>query len=179
MSSGVHAGEISLATTFNDACFGVYHGLTSLSRLHKMRVLGAQLLEVALGIPDPGSVRSEEKIHFFQGALVRFRIKGPYHWYADSVANAKDVECDLVDGIEHDWAKESLRPSVSGGKSSVRYLQLTSHPLPMAQPTTPQALPFARTARGKISAGYNSGTVNHVAPKMAVKMKTMDAAAIP
>jgi hypothetical protein len=49
----------------------------------------------------------------------------------------------------------------------------------MLQPTTPQAFPFARTASGKISAGYSQGTVNHVAPKTAVKMKTIDAAPAP
>ena len=45
---------------------------------------------------------------------------------------------------------------------------LTHQPLPIDQPTTPQALPLARTWRGKISAGYNHGTVSHVAPKIAV-----------
>ena len=49
----------------------------------------------------------------------------------------------------------------------------------MLQPTTPHALPLARTARGKISAGYSHGTVSQVAPKTAVKMKTMAAAPAP
>ena len=48
----------------------------------------------------------------------------------------------------------------------------TVHPLPIDQPTTPQALPRARTSNGKISAGYSHGTVNHVAPKMAVNKNT-------
>lgn len=48
----------------------------------------------------------------------------------------------------------------------------TVHPLPIDQPTTPHALPRARTFNGKISAGYSHGTVNHVAPKMAVNKKT-------
>ena len=46
-----------------------------------------------------------------------------------------------------------------------------SQPFPIDQPTTPQAFPFARTSRGKISAGYNHGTVSQVAPKVAVKRK--------
>lgn len=74
----------------------------------------------------------------------------------------------------------------------------THQPLPMDQPTTPQALPFARTCSGKIchvvskahchqasriqertSAGYNQGTVNHVAPKIAVYKYTKNTAAPP
>jgi hypothetical protein len=57
--------------------------------------------------------------------------------------------------------------------------KLTSHPFPILQPTTPQAFPRARTARGKISAGYTQGTVNQVAPKVEVKMKIIEAAAAP
>jgi hypothetical protein len=57
--------------------------------------------------------------------------------------------------------------------------RLTSHPFPILQPTTPQAFPRARTARGKISAGYTQGTVNQVAPKVEVKMKIIEAAAAP
>ena len=52
-------------------------------------------------------------------------------------------------------------------------------PLPMDQPTTPHALPLARTSRGKISAGYSQGTVSQVAPKVAVKMKIMATAPLP
>ena len=48
-----------------------------------------------------------------------------------------------------------------------------NQPLPIDQPTTPQALPLARTSKGKISAGYNHGTVSHVAPNVAVKRKIM------
>ena len=55
----------------------------------------------------------------------------------------------------------------------------TNQPLPMLHPTTPHALPLARISSGKISAGYSHGTVNHVAPKMAVKRKTKKVAAIP
>ena len=55
----------------------------------------------------------------------------------------------------------------------------TSQPLPMLHPTTPHALPFARISSGKISAGYSHGTVNQVAPKMAVNRKTKKVAAIP
>ena len=40
-----------------------------------------------------------------------------------------------------------------------------TYPFPILHPTTPQELPLARTWIGKISAGYNQGTVNHVAPK--------------
>jgi hypothetical protein len=40
-------------------------------------------------------------------------------------------------------------------------------------------LPRARTASGKISAGYNHGTVSQVAPKVEVKMKIIEAAAAP
>jgi hypothetical protein len=49
----------------------------------------------------------------------------------------------------------------------------------MDHPTTPKAFPLARTANGKISAGYNQGTVNQVAPKVAVKITIIEAAAIP
>ena len=56
---------------------------------------------------------------------------------------------------------------------------LTVHPLPTLQPTTPQALPLARTWRGKISAGYSQGMVSHVAPKPALKTKVKVAAAAP
>jgi len=59
------------------------------------------------------------------------------------------------------------------GQSSV------SQPLPILQPTTPHALPLARTSSGKISAGYSHGTVNQVAPKTEVKMYTNAAAAAP
>ena len=55
----------------------------------------------------------------------------------------------------------------------------TNQPLPMLHPTTPHALPFARISSGKISAGYSHGTVNQVAPKMAVNRKTKKVAAIP
>lgn len=55
----------------------------------------------------------------------------------------------------------------------------TVHPFPMDQPTTPHALPRARTSNGKISAGYSHGTVSHVAPKMAVKRKTKNIAPPP
>lgn len=46
-----------------------------------------------------------------------------------------------------------------------------SQPFPTDHPTTPHALPLARTSNGKISAGYNHGTVSQVAPKVAVKRK--------
>lgn len=70
----------------------------------------------------------------------------------------------------------------------------------LLQPTTPKALPFARTSRGKISAGYSHGTVSlrmelvmsqhidwnicvfktyQVAPKTNVNMYTKLAAAAP
>ncbi len=59
-----------------------------------------------------------------------------------------------------------------GGKSNH-----TSHPFPILHPTTPHAFPLARISSGKISAGYSHGTVNHVAPKMAVNRKTKNVAA--
>jgi hypothetical protein len=55
----------------------------------------------------------------------------------------------------------------------------TNQPLPILQPTTPQAFPLALISRGKISAGYSHGTVSQVAPKTDVKTKTMEAAAAP
>jgi hypothetical protein len=58
-------------------------------------------------------------------------------------------------------------------------VRLTNHPFPILHPTTPHAFPFARTASGNISAGYSHGTVSHVAPKIDVKINTMDAAAAP
>lgn len=54
-----------------------------------------------------------------------------------------------------------------------------NQPFPIDHPTTPQALPLARTCNGNISAGYSHGTVSHVAPKTDVNMKTNDAAAAP
>ena len=66
--------------------------------------------------------------------------------------------------------------SVGRGKARI---ERTVQPLPMDQPTTPQALPRARTSSGKISAGYSHGTVNHVAPKMAVKRNTKNMAPPP
>lgn len=49
----------------------------------------------------------------------------------------------------------------------------------MGQPTTPHALPLARTSRGNISAGYSHGTVSQVAPKIAVNRNTKNMAAAP
>ena len=49
----------------------------------------------------------------------------------------------------------------------------------MLHPTTPHALPLARISSGNISAGYSHGTVNQVAPKMAVNRNTKKVAAIP
>ena len=55
----------------------------------------------------------------------------------------------------------------------------TNQPLPLLQPTTPRALPFARISSGKISAGYSQGTVDQVAPIMAVNKETKKVGAIP
>lgn len=62
---------------------------------------------------------------------------------------------------------------------STSQILLTVHPFPMLQPTTPHALPLARTCKGKISAGYSHGTVSQVAPNPAVKIKVNVAAAAP
>lgn len=52
-------------------------------------------------------------------------------------------------------------------------------PLPIDQPTTDHAPPFARTLRGKISAGYNDGVVSQVAPNVAVYKNVNAATAAP
>ena len=54
-----------------------------------------------------------------------------------------------------------------GGLYQLRILFLKNGKVPLSLPVP------ARTSKGKISAGYNHGTVSHVAPNVAVKRKIM------
>ena len=54
-----------------------------------------------------------------------------------------------------------------------------AYPLPIDQPNTPNAFPFARTSSGNVSVWYTHGIVSHVAPKMNVYENTKNAAAPP
>lgn len=158
----------------------VHDAVLATAALDEVRVLGFQPSKRALGVPVPHGIRREEQIHVLQRPLVTLRVQGPDHGNGNGVGNAEYVERLLANRSEHDRAQKRLsvvrscrllmRPGQQG---------LTSQPFPILQPTTPQALPRARTAKGKISAGYSQGTVSHVAPKTEVKIKTMEAAAAP
>ena len=126
----------------------------------------------------------------YESTLIGFGVQGPDHGNCDYVGDSENVEGFLADCGEHYWAEECLfqfrqshfdnsgrlrsrRDGEEGGR------ELTSHPFPILHPTTPHAFPLARPSSGKISAGYNHGTVSQVAPNTNVKMKTKLAAAAP
>lgn len=154
----------------------------SRSGLNQIGILRFENSKSFLGFPVEPRVGSKEKIHFFQSALIRFGVKGPHYGNREGIARTKDIKGLLSDVLEHDGAKKNLRDCVSV-LSLLSILStsqvLTVHPFPMLHPTTPHALPLARTCKGKISAGYSHGTVSQVAPNPAVKTKVKVAAAAP
>ena len=89
-----------------------------------------------------------------------------------------NLQCLLSNRIEHDRTQQS-KPSVTDTFEMLASKFPTRPMFDSLHPTTPKALPFARTSRGKISAGYSHGTVSHVAPNTNVKMYTKLAAAAP
>jgi hypothetical protein len=44
--------------------------------------------EILFGNPGKGAVRSEQQVHLFQRALIRFRVEGPDDGDADGVGDA-------------------------------------------------------------------------------------------
>ena len=174
------ATDASLALA-HDPSVRVDDVVAVLRGLDELGVLFLEQGEVALRLPVPDAVGGEEEVHLLEGALVRFRVEGPDHGDGDGVAGGEDVEGPLLEGVEHDGAEEGLMGwSVIGDKLRVRIIsRLTNQPLPTDHPTTPHALPLARTSNGKISAGYSQGTVSQVAPNVKVKMYTIATAAAP
>jgi hypothetical protein len=70
------------------------------------------------------------------------------------------IQCLLSNRIEHDWTQES-EPSIANTLWTLaKQVTVKVGPQNSLHPTTPKALPLARTSRGKISAGYSQGTVS-------------------
>jgi hypothetical protein len=70
------------------------------------------------------------------------------------------IQSLLSNCIEHDWTQES-EPSVADTSWKLaKHVTIEVGPQNSLHPTTPKALPLARTSRGKISAGYSQGTVS-------------------
>lgn len=84
--------------------------------------------------------------------LIRLWVQCPDHKDCEHVDTAEDVESILAQPFK-DCRKEKhlLHPSADHQVHTWGWhLLLTHHPFPIDQPTTPQALPFARICSGKI-----------------------------
>ena len=90
------------------ASFRINHTTGSTGRLDEFRVFFTKTGEGGFGIPVPPGVGSEEEIHFFEGALVGFRVEGPDDGDGEEVDGAEDVEDFFVDAFEHCGEKEDL-----------------------------------------------------------------------
>lgn len=88
--------------------------MTSPSGLHKLGVLFLEKSELTFSFPIPDAITREQKVHFFERALVRFRIQSPDHGNSDNVTRGKDVICFFVESFEHDGAKKS-EPAIANG----------------------------------------------------------------
>lgn len=137
--------------------FRINNTTTSTGRLHQLRILLLEDGVILLGFPIPDGVGSEDEVHFFEGALVGFRVESPDYDYGGGVDGTEEVEGLFVELGEDGWEEEHLISSMNKFRKIEKcpgmMMILTVQPFPMDQPTTPHAFPLARTSRGNISAG--------------------------
>ena len=82
--------------------FRVHDGVTAFGSLYEFGILFLEDGKVALRLPIPDRVGSEEQVHLFKRALVGFRIQSPDNRDGDGVDGAEDVVCLFVEGTEDD-----------------------------------------------------------------------------
>lgn len=137
--------------------FRINNTAASTGCLQQLRILLLEDGEILLGFPVPDGVGSEDEVHFFEGALVGFRVESPDYDYGGGVDGTEEVEGLFVEFGEDGWEEEHLISSMNKFRKLEKFRGmmriLTVQPLPMDQPTTPHALPLARTSSGNISAG--------------------------
>lgn len=91
--------------------------MTSLRGLNQFWVLLLEQREVALRVPVPDTIGREQKVHFFECALVGFWVQCPHHGDRDHVTSCKDVISFFVEGLEHDGAEQS-EPTIADGPTN-------------------------------------------------------------
>ena len=96
------------AGTSRQPSLGINNRVSTLRSLNELRILRFEDGEVLFCFPVPNRIRSEEEVHFLEGALVGLWVKSPDHRNGDDVAGCKDVESLFTERGEHDGAKESL-----------------------------------------------------------------------
>ena len=139
---------------------GIDNRVAALGSLNELGILLLEDLEIALGLPVPDGVSGEDEVHLLERALVGFRVEGPDDDDRGGVNGAEEVQGLFAQAGEDGWEKEHLGViTVSPFLGTVfdaarsKGMEHTVQPLPIDQPTTPHALPLARTSKGKISAG--------------------------
>ena len=113
----VERGGAGLAVGGGETGLRVDDGVASLGGLNEFWVLLLEQLEVAFGFPGPDAVRGKDEVHFFQGALVRFRVEGPDHGDGEDVGSAEDVVGLFCESFEDEWQHHS-EPAVTNGPAN-------------------------------------------------------------
>lgn len=90
------------------AGLGINDAVASLSGLHKLGILLLEDGEVAFGFPVPDRVGREDEVHFFERALVRFGVEGPYDDDGGRVDGTEEVKGLFVEFLEDGGEKEHL-----------------------------------------------------------------------
>ena len=88
--------------------FRINHTTRPTGRLDEFWILFPKTGEGGFGIPVPPGVGGEEEVHFFECALVGFRVQGPDDGDGEEVDGAEDVEDLFVDTFEHCGEEEDL-----------------------------------------------------------------------
>ena len=91
--------------------------MATLGGLDKLGVLLLQDSEVLLGFPVPDAIRSKEKIHLLESALVGLGVQAVNHGQRDDVGNTEDVVSLLLKGLEDDGQQEG-KPAVTNGPAN-------------------------------------------------------------
>ena len=111
-SRGIQAHAPRNTSLLRQSSLGIDDGMAALGGLDQLRVLLLEERKVPFRFPVPDAVGSEEEVHFFERALVRFGVEGPDHGEGDQIGCGEDVVGVLVQGLEHDRAEE-CEPAVT------------------------------------------------------------------
>ena len=107
-----HVPGDATISSLRKAGFGVDDRVATLGGLNELRILLFENGEILLGLPVPDTVRSEEKVHFFESALIRLGVQAIDHGKRDNIGNTENVVCVLLESFKDD-GKDECQPAVA------------------------------------------------------------------
>ena len=107
-------GNAALSSSLGETRLGVDDRVSALSGLNKLRILFFENSKILLSFPVPDTIGGKEKVHFFESALVRFRVQAVDHGQCDDVGNTEDVVSLLLKRLEDD-GKNECEPAIANG----------------------------------------------------------------